>query len=430
MSRRARAAVAAGLLALGATCLGRPATAQLLGGRIEAQGCAAAVGGDVAGSTVSVVCGMPPEQVQAMVAVFTQQLGAAGAARAEAEAQAVRLAAQLGVTREAMVSFFRILGEREVPLERMPTRLGEIAARYGELTRRLAALEPEDPSARGLVERAREAVAAGRYDEADALLVRAKEAELAAARQAGELARQAQEAAARRLLKAAAVEAERGQLALTRLRYREAAGHFAAAAETVPPGHLGKRWIYLNSEAAALLDQGVERGDNAALAAAIERRHALLRLFPREQVPFVWALNQLQLGFALMFLGQREAGPARLEEAVRAHRAALEEAARERDTVLWVTIQEGLGVALLGLGEREAGPARLEEAVAAFRAGLEALTRERTPDMWAVTQDNLGAALSRLGEREPGTARLEEAVTVLRAALQVQMTDRVLYQTP
>jgi hypothetical protein len=337
MSSHLRAIVAAGLLALGATCLGRPALAQLLGGRIEAQGCAAAVGGDVAGgSTVSVVCGMPPEQVQAMVAVFTQQLGAAGAARAEAEAQAVRLAAQLGVTREAMVSFFHILGEREVPLERMPTRLGEIAARYGELTRRLAALEPEDPSARELVERGREAVAAGRYDEADALLVRAKEAELAAARQAGELARQAQEAADRRLLKAAALEAERGQLALTRLRYREAAGHFAAAAETVPPGHLGKRWIYLNSEAAALLDQGVERGDNAALAAAIERRHALLRLFPREREPqLIWALNQLQLGFALMFLGQREAGPARLEEAVRAYRAGLEEVPREREPDVW-----------------------------------------------------------------------------------------------
>jgi hypothetical protein len=78
MSSHPRAAVAACLLAVVAICLGRPAVAQLLGSRIEAQGCAAAVGGDVAGSTVSVVCGMPPEQVQGMVAAFAQQLGAAG----------------------------------------------------------------------------------------------------------------------------------------------------------------------------------------------------------------------------------------------------------------------------------------------------------------------------------------------------------------
>jgi oxygen-dependent protoporphyrinogen oxidase len=65
-------------------------------------------------------------------------------------------------------------------------------------------------------------------------LLTAEEIERAAAEQARKLAEQAQAAAARRLLKAAALEAGQGQVALTRLRYAEAAGHYAAAAGAVP----------------------------------------------------------------------------------------------------------------------------------------------------------------------------------------------------
>ena len=44
-------------------------------------------------------------------------------------------------------------------------------------------------------------------------------------------------AAERRQLEAAATSAQRGEIALTRLRYRDAEEHFAAAARRVPPGH-------------------------------------------------------------------------------------------------------------------------------------------------------------------------------------------------
>jgi len=41
-------------------------------------------------------------------------------------------------------------------------------------------------------------------------------------------------------------------------------------------------------------------------------------------VPLDWAMTQVELGTALMSLGQREAGTARLEEAVRAFQEALQ----------------------------------------------------------------------------------------------------------
>jgi hypothetical protein len=87
----------------------------------------------------------------------------------------------------------------------------------------------------------------------------------------------------------------------------------------------------------------------------------------------------------------------------------------------WAKIQLNLGTALMRLGEREGGTARLEEAVAACRAGLEEMTRDRAPLQWAIMQMSLGNALARLGEREGGTVRLEGAVGAVgadRAALE------------
>ena len=74
-------------------------------------------------------------------------------------------------------------------------------------------------------------------------------------------------------------------MALTRLRYAEAAEHFVAAARQVPPGHEAVRLGYLERQADALFLQGNETGDVAALAAAVERYLALLRLPPIREGP-------------------------------------------------------------------------------------------------------------------------------------------------
>ena len=113
--------------------------------------------------------------------------------------------------------------------------------------------------------------------------------------------------------------------ALARLRYREAAGHFANAAVVLPQTdeYLDVRFNYLSQEADALYKQGDELGDNAALRLTIDRRRSMLELQTRERVPLDWAQTQTNLGLALWRLGERESGTARLEEAVAAYRAAL-----------------------------------------------------------------------------------------------------------
>jgi hypothetical protein len=369
--------------------------------------------GGVAAQTITnspITIGATPAEQQALVAIFSQQIAVTNEARAKAEARAAELGAQLGFTQGAVISFFRIVGERDVPPEQIGTKLGEIAAKQRALMDRWSVLDTADPATAALAAQAKAAIDAGRYDEADAALVRARDQETAAARQAEQLAQDAQQAAERRWLRVAEADGKLGDLAMTRLRYSDAAQHYAAAASSVPAARQDERRQYLGQEALALYKQGDERGDNGAAALAIDRYRALAGTTGRAALPLDWGRTQVDLGSALQRLGERESGTARLEEAVAAFRAALEELTRARVPLEWAKTQNNLGTTLSTLGERESGTARLEEAVAAYRAALEELTRARVPLDWAMTQNNLGTTLSTLGERESGTARLEEAV--------------------
>jgi tetratricopeptide (TPR) repeat protein len=340
----------------------------------------------------------------------------------------VDLSKRLGVTEDAAKTLLRIVGEQDVPLERLTETLYRVANDYKRLQEQAAALHPNNPMARDLVTQARAVIDAGQFEQAHQLLREATQAQLAAAQAARKLREQAQAAEDAQMLGAASVTAVDAGVALTEGKYQQAAELFGQAAEYVPADHPDERSGYLSGQAGALYRLGEERGDNAALRQAIKMYGRVLEERTRERVPLQWAGSQNNLGIALRTLGERESGTARLDEAVAAYRAALEERTRELMPLDWATTQNNLGNALLTLGDRESGSARLEEAVAAYRAALEERTRERMPLQWATTQMNLGNALQTLGWRERGTARLEEAVAAYRAALEVQTRERVPFQ--
>jgi tetratricopeptide (TPR) repeat protein len=346
--------------------------------KIEAPGGVAAQ--KIENSPISI--GLPPAEQVRMVEIFSQQIAVSSDARAKAEARASELAAQLNVTQTAVIGFFRIVGEQDVPPEQIGLKLGEIAAKHQALIERWSVLEAADPATAKLAAEAKAAIEAGHYDEADTLLIHAREQESAAARQAERLAHDAQQAAERRWLRVAEADAKRGDLAMTRLRYAEAAQHYAAAASSVPAARQDERRRYLDQEAFALYEQGGERGDNAAAALAIDRYRALAAATDRAAMPVDWAASQRKLGTALVRLGEREPGTGRLEEAVATYRLALEERMREQAPLDWAMTQMNMGNALVRLGEREPGTGRLEEAGAAYRLALEEWTRERVPLGW------------------------------------------------
>jgi tetratricopeptide (TPR) repeat protein len=346
----------------------------------------------------------------------------------DAQQETIRtLERQLGANETQLRAFFQIIGEAQVPPEQQPARLVEIAAEVRQLRAQVAPEPGDAPEVARLKDAARAALDAGRLQKADDLLEQVEAAQDAA------LAQQ-QRDIERQQIERAATTAQRGGVALTRLRYREAAKHFATAARRLPPGKEEQALVYLNREADALYRRGNEFGDNGALVDAIARYRALLDRRPRERVPLDWAMTQNNLGNALWRLGERKSGTGRLEEAVVAFREALKEYTRDRIPLYWAGTQNNLGNALLSLGERDIGKigtGRLKEAVVACREALKERTRERVPLDWAGTQTNLGNALLRLGERDVGkigTGRLEEAVAAYREALQECNRERASLQ--
>jgi tetratricopeptide (TPR) repeat protein len=220
------------------------------------------IAGSVSNSTINNTVNHENPATLAMLAQALNDKDASEERRREAEAKASELAEKLGFTSSAVAEFFKILGEQNVPDEKIPARLIEIATHFAQTRDELAALEPDDPHAAELTRSAKSALDAGRLTEADGLLEQAKEVELAAFRQARELKEKAQAAEDRHAVNAAKLLAGRGNIALTQLRYAAAARHFEAAAALLPPGASSTKTVYL-------VQAGDMRQTSGDLAAAL-----------------------------------------------------------------------------------------------------------------------------------------------------------------
>jgi hypothetical protein len=362
---------------------------------VTATDCGIAAGRDASGNTVTCNYGLSPEQVQELT-----RAAAAGATGPLTDT-IVALSKQLGVTESATKTLLRIVGEQDVPLDRLGETLAKVANDYQRLQAQAAALNPDNPTARGLVEQAKAEIAAGHFTKAHQLLGAATQAQIAAAQQARQLRVQAQAAEEAQLLGAAASTAVAGDLALTERDYLQAAERFNQAAALVPLGQNELQAEYRERQANAFSRQGYEKGDNAALGQAIAGYRDLLEERTRKRVPLDWARTQVNLGTALRNLGERESGTEKLEQAVAAYRAALEEMTRERVPLEWARTQNNLGGAFQSLGERERRKDLLTQAMQAVRqaqtvyvdAGL-----RQYDEYFATRIAGLEAAISAMGK--------------------------------
>jgi hypothetical protein len=198
------------------------------------------------------IVGIPPEHLAALIRQHEDH--------SETQKRLIgRLETDLDLNERQMREALRILGEKDVPDEHLGAKLVEIAGHFENL-RSGALTEPGDSPA--IVARklgVQEAIDAGELAKADALLE--------------DIALEQRHSVERSAINLAGTLARRAEIALTRLRYGEAAGHFASASAVLPSGidNDDERISYLRSEASALYQQGDEFGDNAALLSAIER---------------------------------------------------------------------------------------------------------------------------------------------------------------
>ena len=329
------------------------------------------IGGSVSNSTINNTVNQENPATLAMLTKALSDKDVSEEHRREAEAKTAELATKLGFIKAAVTEFFKILGETDVPEEKIPARLVEIASHFAQTRDELAALAPDDAHAANLPGSAKSALDAGRLVEADNLLDQAKEAELAALGQAHELKQKAQAAEDRHALNAAKLLAGRGDIALTQLRYADAAAHFQKAVALIPSGYSAETADYLDRQAIALYREGDERGDGMALSRSVETLRLVLRYRTRDQVPLQWAATENNLGVALSTLRMSRTPRG---EAGADYRAPMQEFPRDRVLLDWAYKP---GTYLRAPGSL--AKASLGEAVAAYRAALDEFTRDREP---------------------------------------------------
>ncbi|MCP4345303.1 MAG: tetratricopeptide repeat protein [Desulfobacterales bacterium] len=178
-----------------------------------------------------------------------------------------RLSEELGVTKFVLVSFFKILEQKQVSPEDLDT-LREIAKRYKELQAKLSARSIQEfPKVTELKEKAKKALEKGDFDQAEEYLKKSVEKELVCAMRFEEKARKCK-------LSAAKTNAELGDLANTQLEYKKAAEYYKKAAELaqgIPDSELTLTG-YLKKQGDACRDAGLYAEAEKTLERSLEIR--------------------------------------------------------------------------------------------------------------------------------------------------------------
>jgi tetratricopeptide (TPR) repeat protein len=200
-----------------------------------------------------------------------------------------QVAERLEVQPSALAKMIRIMHEEDRPTEELGMRLHQLATQYNELVAQLHRIMPnDDPTVQSLRNRAADAMERGNFDLANSFLIEARDIDARAVDVPFGTHDE-------RLLSQAETLARLGLLARARLKYLDAAKHFAEASALVPENARPKRWGYLMEETSALFAQGSEFGDNYALLDAVTVCHAALGERSRNNTPLDWASTQQNL---------------------------------------------------------------------------------------------------------------------------------------
>ena len=226
---------------------------------VRAESSGIAIVGNVEHSCIG-DCSIRPEQFQAII---QQSKDLSDAQKKIIDG----LERDLSLNKKQVQAALTILGEANIPPERLEAKLIEIAQHFKVLQEQIASAQPgDDVQIVALKADAQEAIKTGNLSKADDLLAK--------------IEAQQRQALNRLAISAAETMARRGDIALTRLQYDEAAKHFVNAAAMLTPGseNENKRIEYLKLEAYALYRKGSEFDDNKGLLAAIDRWKRLLAI--------------------------------------------------------------------------------------------------------------------------------------------------------
>ncbi len=307
-------------------------------------------------------------------------------------------------------------GELQAQLAAGAQKLREILARHDSETRQ----DPELIRLSGLADRAQSEGAINL-----ALTFRAK-----ASARAEEISKELDEAEAdirQRRLELAGTFADHARTAILNFDYRTAAERYEDAFRQTERWDPKAAFLYKVLEADALTDQGMVKGENAALSQAVDVYEAA-KLLPGVTVfggPAGVAINE---GITLTALAERENGTARIEQAIGVYEDALKVFSRKRYPQEWATVQINLGNAYDLMAQRAGGMTYYKKAIEAFRQALKIYTKQLDPDAWAGLQNNIGNELSAMADGGDAKKNLTQAIEAFHGALTVWTREKVPVQ--
>ena len=295
---------------------GQISFAQNLGPRTEATSCAAAIGGNVTFSTISLACGIPPEVLDTLLKSRTQDLDGLASAHKDTKLDRARMQTNLG-------NALAMLGERESGTIKLE---GALAAFRGALKEQTRERVPLD------------------WAKTQASLGNA--------------------------LYTLGVREN------STAKFEEAVTAYHEALKERTRERVPLEWAQTqNNLGNALFRFEEHKSGTTKLEEAVVAYREALKERTRERVPLDWAQTQHNLGTALQVIGERQGGTMNLEQAVVAFDEALKERTRERVPLDWASSLGNQGVALMVLADRRKDVAMAKNALSQINTAFETMRR-------------------------------------------------------
>ena len=196
-----------------------------------------------------------------------------------------RVSKELGVTENAVKSFFKIIEQNDISKEDWNTTLIQIATRHKELISRLDQFNYIDEEIQELRLKAEVAIKDGKYNKAYDVLDVALEKQIS-------YINNAQKELNSSKISAVELYADKGTLELIRINYKSAYIYFKKAVELIPDGYNLKRALYLQKYGEAAFYAGFFQESQNAFEKCLEIRNKFL---PKDDLDIASSLNKLAL---------------------------------------------------------------------------------------------------------------------------------------
>jgi len=360
-----------------------------------------------------VIIGHSGNEIIELVKFFTLKTDASNEARIKAEAQADRLAEQLGIHTAALIGLLNILGEQDVTPAEIPIKLKEIARKCKEVLEIWPSVNIIDDDGLHLLLSA--ALNEGDFEKADSLLKQAQIDDLSRAHKAEEALLQARSASQTYAIRVAHHDVKRGDVGMIRLRYADAAAAYGSAAKRLAELNSDNHNDVALMQIHALMMDGSRNGNNESLIKGIRLTEAILNTINQQQDRKRFAHISYVCGLMWSILGEHTNN---LHDPIRAifyYESALKFYTIDSSPNAWAEVTYSISVIEGILGEREPEHTTLKSAVRRATEAQKVYTSQDFPLEWALCQQSIGNALNSLGERSNGTLYLTQALGVFES---------------